>query len=213
MAGERRDTLGVRPTARRRCAAAVLVEAPLRVARGNEPRLGAVIDPGDGDRGGDDSCHDPVAEWGRDRVGERVAGVGRRHRGRADKVLTVILIPRAVRVYFATQPTNLKKSFDGLTNEIRHALGYDPLGGHVFVFLNRRKNQVKLIVWTRGGFTIVHKRLERGTFTFPARVTGDATSVAIDVHELAMLLEGIDVSRAKSKPRWEPPPRARATTI
>ncbi|MBZ0234674.1 MAG: transposase, partial [Deltaproteobacteria bacterium] len=47
----------------------------------------------------------------------------------------------------------------GLVNEIRHSLGHDPLGGHVFVFLNRRKNQVKLIVWTRGGFTIVHKRL------------------------------------------------------
>jgi transposase len=124
----------------------------------------------------------------------------------------VILVPRAVRVYFATQPTNLHKSFDGLVNEIRHTLGHDPLGGHVFVFLNRRKNQVKLIVWTRGGFTIVHKRLERGTFTFPSRVTVDATSIAIDVHELAMLLEGIDVSRAKSKPRWEPPPRTRATT-
>jgi transposase len=124
----------------------------------------------------------------------------------------VILVPRAVRVYFATQPTNLHKSFDGLVNEIRHTLGHDPLGGHVFVFLNRRKNQVKLIVWTRGGFTIVHKRLERGTFTFPSRVTADATSIAIDVHELAMLLEGIDVSRAKSKPRWEPPPRPRATT-
>ena len=82
----------------------------------------------------------------------------------------------------------------------------------MFVFLNRRKNQVKLIVWTRGGFTIVHKRLERGTFTFPARVTADATSVAIDVHELAMLLEGIDVSRAKTKPRWEPPPRTRSST-
>lgn len=124
----------------------------------------------------------------------------------------MILVPRAVRVYFATQPVSLRKSFDGLANEIRHVLGHDPLGGHVFVFLNRRKNQVKLIVWTRGGFTIVHKRLERGTFTFPSRVTGDSTSIAIDVHELAMLLEGIDVSRAKSKPRWEPPSRARATT-
>jgi transposase len=124
----------------------------------------------------------------------------------------MILVPRAVRVYFATQPTNLRKSFDGLVNEIRHTLGHDPLGGHVFVFLNRRKNQVKLIVWTRGGFTIVHKRLERGTFTFPSRVTGDATNIAIDVHELAMLLEGIDVAHAKSKPRWEPPPRVRATT-
>ena len=125
----------------------------------------------------------------------------------------MILVPRSVRVSFSTEPMNLHKSFDGLSNEIRHALGYDPLGGHVFVFLNRRRNQVKLIVWTRGGFTIVHKRLERGTFTFPSRVTADAKSISIDVHELAMLLEGIDVTRAKTKPRWEPPPRARATTI
>jgi transposase len=138
--------------------------------------------------------------------------MARRRGQRADEVFVVILVPRAVRVYFATQPVSLRKSFDGLVNEIRHALGHDPLGGHVFVFLNRRKNQVKLIMWTRGGFTIVHKRLERGTFTFPSRVTVDATSIAIDVHELAMLLEGIDVSRAKSKPRWEPPPRPRATT-
>jgi transposase len=119
----------------------------------------------------------------------------------------VIVVPRAVRVYFATEPRNLRKSFDGLSNEIRHALGYDPLSGHVFVFLNRRRNQVKLVVWTRGGFTIVHKRLERGTFTFPARVVAGTASVAIDVHELAMLLEGIDVGRAKTKPRWEPPAR------
>jgi transposase len=125
----------------------------------------------------------------------------------------VILIPRAVRVYFAIAPQNLRRSFDRLANEIRHTLAYDPLSGHVFVFLNRRKNQVKLIVWTRGGFTIVHKRLERGTFTFPKVVVDGATSVPIDVHELAMLLEGIDVSRAKSKPRWEPPARSRATKI
>lgn len=122
----------------------------------------------------------------------------------------MILLPRAVRVYFAAQPVNMRRSFDGLSNEVRHALGHDPLDGHVFVFLNRRKNQVKLIVWTRGGFTIVHKRLERGTFTFPARVTANAASVAIDAHELAMLLEGIDVSRVKAKPRWEPPPKTRS---
>lgn len=124
----------------------------------------------------------------------------------------MILVPRAVRVYFATQPTNLRKSFDALTADIRCVLGHDPLSGHVFVFLNRRKNQVKLVVWTRGGFTIVHKRLERGTFTFPARVAPDVPSVAIDVHELAMLLEGIEVGRSKTKSRWEPPARVRSST-
>ena len=81
----------------------------------------------------------------------------------------MILLPRAVRVYFATAPANLRKSFEGLSNEVRGVLGRDPLSGHVFVFLNRRRNQVKLLLWTRGGFTIVAKRLERGPSHFRRR--------------------------------------------
>ena len=57
----------------------------------------------------------------------------------------MILVPRSVRVYFATQPMNLRKSFEGLSNEIRHALGYDPLSGHVFVLLNRRRKINKIV--------------------------------------------------------------------
>lgn len=120
----------------------------------------------------------------------------------------MLLLSRAVHVYVATAPCNLKKSFEGLTNEVRQVLAKDPLSGHVFVFLNRRKTQVKLLLWTRGGFTIVTKRLERGTFTFPTRVTPEATSVKVDVHELSMLLEGIDVTRARTSRRWEPPAHA-----
>lgn len=120
----------------------------------------------------------------------------------------MLLLSRAVHVYVATAPCNLKKSFEGLSNEVRQVLAKDPLSGHVFVFLNRRKTQVKLLLWTRGGFTIVTKRLERGTFTFPGRVTSDAASVEVDVHELSMLLEGIDVATARTSRRWEPPARA-----
>ena len=86
----------------------------------------------------------------------RERGVDRGTRARA-RELDVILVPRAVRVYFATEPANLRKSFEGLSNEVRDVLRHDPLTGHVFVFLNRRKNQVKLLVYTRGGYTIVHK--------------------------------------------------------
>ena len=121
----------------------------------------------------------------------------------------MILLPRAVRVYVATEAVNLHRSFDGLSNEVRAVLGHDPLSGHVFVFLNRRKTQVKLLVWTRGGFTIIHKRLERGKFAFAQQVTSEAQSVEVDAHELSMLLEGIDVSRARVSSRWEPPLHAR----
>jgi transposase len=120
----------------------------------------------------------------------------------------MMLLPRAVRVYIATCPVSLRKSFDGLSNEVRNVLAQDPLCGHVFVFLNRRKNQAKLLMWTRGGYTIVHKRLERGTFSFSQQVNSLASRVEIDVHELSMLLEGIDIRKVHASKRWEPPPFA-----
>jgi transposase len=116
----------------------------------------------------------------------------------------VILLPRAVRIYVATTPANLRRSFEGLSNEVRSILSLDPISGHVFVFVNRRRTQVKLLLWTRGGFTIVHKRLERGRFTFPARVTPEASRVEIDAHELAMLLEGLEPASTRAAARWSP---------
>jgi len=120
----------------------------------------------------------------------------------------MILLPRSVKVYVATQPVNLRRSFDGLSNEARAVLHKDPLSGHILVFLNRRRNQVKLLLWTRGGFTIVHKRLEEGTFTALRDVSPDATCVELDVHELSMLLEGIAFVQARTSKRWEPPMHA-----
>jgi len=116
----------------------------------------------------------------------------------------MILLPRSVRLYVATAPTNLHRSFEGLSNEVRTVLRGDPLSGDVFLFLNRRRTQVKMLMWTRGGFTIVHKRLERGCFAFPAAVSADAVSVAIDAHELAMLLEGLELGKQRSAVRWDP---------
>jgi len=69
-----------------------------------------------------------------------------------------------------------------------------------------------MLVWTRGGFTILHKRLERGRFSFPARVTATATSVEIDGHELSMLLEGLEVAREPHARRWEPRRDASSTS-
>jgi transposase len=117
----------------------------------------------------------------------------------------VILLPRAVRIYVATAPCNLRMSFEGLSNTVRHVIGRDPLSGHLFVFINRRATQVKLLVWTRGGFTIVHKRLEKGRFSLPSRVASFATSVELDVHELSMLLEGLTLSAERASHRWSPP--------
>lgn len=122
----------------------------------------------------------------------------------------MILLPRSVKVYVAAQAVNLRKSFDGLSNEAREVLRKDPLSGHILVFLNRRRNHVKLLMWTRGGFTIVHKRLERGTFASLREMKPEARCVEIDVHELSMLLEGIVMAQARTSTRWEPPLHSRA---
>lgn len=119
-------------------------------------------------------------------------------------------LPRAVKIYVATQPVRLNRSFDGLSAVVRKVLERDPLSGHVFVFINRRRTMVKLLLWTRGGFTIIHKRLERGTF---ARIfdEGETRShIEIDVHELSMLLEGIELQTGRISTRWEPRRHARA---
>ena len=116
----------------------------------------------------------------------------------------MIVFPRSVRVYVGTYPVNLRKSFNGLMCEVRSNLGRDPLNGHVYVFLNRRKTMVKILVWTRGGFTIISKRLEKGCFTFHYHLVQEEKSIQIQEHELSMLLEGIDIRRARQSARWSP---------
>lgn len=120
----------------------------------------------------------------------------------------MILLPSSVRVYVSTTPTNLRKSFEGLSNEVRGVLSLDPLSGHVFLFLNRRRTQVKMLVFTRGGFTIVHKRLEQGRFGFAQQVTPGAQRIEIEAHELSALLEGLQPSAAPGAHRWSPGGRA-----
>lgn len=121
----------------------------------------------------------------------------------------MFLLPRAVKVYVATQPVRLNRSFDGLSNVVREIMGRDPLSGHVFVFINRRRTMVKLLVWTRGGFTIVQKRLEQGTFARVFSTTEERSHVELDIHELSMLLEGIELTTGRTSARWEPKRHAR----
>jgi transposase len=115
----------------------------------------------------------------------------------------MILWPSSVQVHVAVEPVSMRKSFEGLSNEVRGVINKDPLCGHVFCFLNRGKSMLKLLYWSRGGFTIVHKRLERGKFAFVADVKPGVASVEIRTDELAMLLEGVDARTARRSPRWE----------
>jgi transposase len=95
-----------------------------------------------------------------------------------------------VRVWVATQPVDMRKSFDSLAEVVRTALGHDPLSGSLFVFRNRSAQRVKILWYDRDGLTIYYKRLSRGTFHFP---TGDDTVMAIDSAGLLRLLSGMTV--------------------
>jgi transposase len=77
-------------------------------------------------------------------------------------------LPASVRIYVAAAAVDLRRGFDGLSATTWSVIGADPMSGHVFCFINRRKNRIKLLVWDRTGFLIVYKRLERGSFSLTA---------------------------------------------
>lgn len=111
-------------------------------------------------------------------------------------------LPASVRIYVAAEPVDLRRSFDGLAAATRSLIGADPLSGHVYIFLNRRRNSVKLLVWDRTGYLIVYKRLERGTFALPTEPRNGERHVEIDAGELGLMLEGLDLRGARRRTRW-----------
>ena len=107
---------------------------------------------------------------------------------------------QASRIWLATEATDMRCGFDRLAERVRAVIGQDPLSGHLFVFRSRRGDRLKILVWDRDGFLLWYKRLESGVFKLP-RVEG-ARSVELRASELAMVLDGIDVSQLKRVPRY-----------
>lgn len=114
-------------------------------------------------------------------------------------------IPVATRIYLASEPVDIRKGFDALAARVE-ANGLDVYSGHLFVFLSRRRTHVKVLTWSRGGFVLLYKRLERGRFQFPALRSG-ACTVTLDATELAMLLDGIDIQKVRRSQAWTPASR------
>jgi transposase len=114
----------------------------------------------------------------------------------------MIPLPPSVRIYVSATPADLRKTFDGLSCLARDAMGHDPMSGHLFVWFNRRGNQVRILFWDRTGFSILAKRLEQGTFRLAEKPPEGATHVTIDASELGLLLEGIELRGATRRKRW-----------
>jgi len=109
-----------------------------------------------------------------------------------------------VRVYLCTSTTDMRKGFDTLAVLVRDGLGCDPMSGHLFLFVGRRRDRLKILYWDRDGYALWYKRLEQGTFRMPV-AKPDAASIELKASELAMLLEGIDLRRIKRRKRFRRP--------
>jgi transposase len=114
----------------------------------------------------------------------------------------MLTLPASVRIYVAAEAVDLRRGFDGLAAATRSLIRQDPLTGHLFVFLNRRKNRIKLLVWDRTGYLLVYKRLERGTFHLPMAPPAGQRHVEVDAGELGLMLEGVDLRGAIRRERW-----------
>ena len=116
----------------------------------------------------------------------------------------MLTLPSSVRVYLAAEPVDLRRGHDGLVALVRNTWKLNPFDGHLFVFLGRRLDRVKILVWDRNGFVLYYKRLSQGRFRMPT-IAAEATRVEMDATTLAMLLDGIDVRQVRRPAPWKPP--------
>lgn len=125
----------------------------------------------------------------------------------------MLTLPASVRIYVAADPVDLRRGFDGLAATTRSVIQEDPLGGHLFVFLNRRRNRIKLLTWDRTGFLLLFKRLERGTFQLPTQPQAGRRHIELDAGDLGLMLEGVDLRGAHRRERWRRLPHERRPCV
>ena len=110
-----------------------------------------------------------------------------------------MLSPSNLRIFLCSQATDMRKSFDGLSCLVRQFLSQDPTSGQVFVFFNKRRDQVKALWWDDSGYAIWHKRLEAGRFHL------EPHQGAISPAQLSLILEGIQVKMIRRLKRYRLP--------
>jgi transposase len=114
----------------------------------------------------------------------------------------MISLPHAVRVFLHTPPTGLRKGFDALSGLVTAAFSQGPTSGHLFLFVNRRRDRLKILYWDRDGLAIWYKRLETSSFQVPT-ASHDAVSVEMSPTQLSLILSGIDIHSARQRKRYQ----------
>lgn len=105
------------------------------------------------------------------------------------------------RIWLCTGPTDMRRGFDRLAEQARIVTRQDPQSGHLFLFRSRRGDRLKLLYWDKDGYVLWYKRLEEGTFKLP-KLKEAQRSVELRASELAMILDGIDLSSVKRVRRY-----------
>ena len=113
----------------------------------------------------------------------------------------MIAIPSGASIFLCLTATDLRKSFDGLTGLVRSEFSREPNDGSLFLFINRRRDRMKILYWEVGGYALWYKRLESGSFEVVSGHKGESV-MTIDAAELSMLLSGISLQSVKRRKRF-----------
>jgi transposase len=105
----------------------------------------------------------------------------------------MLSLPPSVRVFVARGATDMRKSFDTLAALVIDVVDEDPQSGHLFLFVNRRRDRAKILWWDRSGYCLLAKRLEHGQFRIFDQAAGSKGAFEVTASELALLLDGIDL--------------------
>jgi transposase len=118
----------------------------------------------------------------------------------------VLSLPVSVRIFVYSGVTDMRRSFDALAQMVEEHLGQSPESGHLFLFFNRRRDCVKILLWEADGFAIWYKRLEVGSFAVPRAAQSDsspASGVEIRASDLSLILGGVDPARVSRRKRFQ----------
>lgn len=106
-------------------------------------------------------------------------------------------------IYLSTRSTDMRKSIDGLSGEVQDYLCRNPVDGSLFVFLNRRRDKIKMLWWERDGFWVFYKRLEAGTFQLPLPAPeGEERQWVLSAAQLQLILSGVDLQSVRMRKRY-----------
>ena len=118
----------------------------------------------------------------------------------------MIALTPQIQAFLYRRPTDMRKSFHGLVALTQSELKQDPLSGSLFVFLNRRRDRVKILYWGQSGFCIWYQQLEKGTYQIPdAASLQEQDTLEVTRSQLSLILDGIDLSSVRQRPRFQLP--------